>query len=115
VVMAGGTVGRRRPAVSSSGPRVLFPVLTFAGDRGVKFARAASNRGLPGEGTVQRSYNSADSCSGSAFPKPYRNSSAVSDIARLRLAGLRSAIEATLSAETGRLSTPLMGAASIAT
>ena len=37
----------------------------------------------PGEGTVQRSYSSADSCSGSAFPKPYRNCSAVRDIARL--------------------------------
>ena len=37
----------------------------------------------------------------------------MSDTASLRLAGLRSAIEATFSAETGSLSTPLMGAASI--
>src|SRR5579863_4661110 len=103
VVMAAGTVWSWPPAVSSSGPRVLFPVFTFAGDRGVKFARAASNSGLPGEGTVQRSYRSADSCSGSRFPKPYRNCSGVSDIARLRLAGLRSAIEATFSADTGQV------------
>ena len=71
-------------------------MLTLAGESGVKFANAASNSGLPGDGIAQRSYSSSDSCSGIALPKPYRNCSAVSATAWFRLAGLRSAIEATL-------------------
>src|SRR5262249_28676070 len=47
---AGGTVWSRPPAVTSSGPRVLLPVSTWAGERGVKVAVAASNSGLPGDG-----------------------------------------------------------------
>src|SRR5438552_714602 len=47
--MACGTVWSLPPAVISSGPRVLFRVLTLAGEFGVKFAKAASNRVLPGD------------------------------------------------------------------
>jgi hypothetical protein len=35
--MAAGTVWSRPPAVISSGPRVLLPVLTLAGERGTTF------------------------------------------------------------------------------
>ena len=45
--MAGGTVWSRPPAVISSGPRVLLLVLTLAGERGARFAIAASNSGRP--------------------------------------------------------------------
>ena len=70
VTTGGGTVWSLPPAISSSGPRVLLRVSTLAGERGVKFASASSNSGLPGDGTVQRSNSSADSAAGSAFPKP---------------------------------------------
>jgi len=69
-LIAAGTVWSFPPAVIRSGPRVAFAVLTFAGEFGLKFAKAASNSGLPGEGIVQRSYSSLDSLSESAFPKP---------------------------------------------
>src|SRR5215472_2693660 len=107
--MAAGTVWSRPLAVISSGPRVLLPVLTLAGERGTKFAIAASNSGRPGEGMAHRSYSSLDSCPGTALPKPYRNCSAVTETARFLFAGRRSAIEATRSADGGKNSTPLIG------
>ena len=54
--------------ISSSGPRPLLAVSTFAGECGLKFAAAASNSGLPGAGIVQRSYRASDSSSGIALP-----------------------------------------------
>ena len=67
--MASGTVWSWPPITSSSGPRSLLPVSTFAGECSEKFAAAASNSGLPGAGMVQRSYSAADSSSLIAFPK----------------------------------------------
>ena len=113
--MTCGTVWSLPPAVISSGPRVLFRVSTLAGEFGVTAAKAASNRVLPGDGIAQRSYSSSESCSGNPLPKPQRHCSRVSATARFRLAGLRSATEATFSDDGGRTSTPLMGAGSIAT
>jgi hypothetical protein len=69
-VTLAGTVRSLPPAISSSGPRETLPGLTSAGDRGVRFAAATSNKGRPGDGTVQRSDSSSDSRSGSALPKP---------------------------------------------
>jgi len=53
-VIAAGTVWSCPPAISSRGPRVLLRVLTLAGDRRDRFAEAASNSGLPGEGQRYR-------------------------------------------------------------
>ena len=69
-MIAAGTVWSFPPAVSSSGPRVEFPVFTFAGECDEKFADAASNSGWPGDGIVQRSNSSLDSASEIALPKP---------------------------------------------
>ena len=41
-MIAVGTVWSLPPAISSRGPRVLFWVLTLAGDCGVKFANASA-------------------------------------------------------------------------
>ena len=49
------------------------------------------------------------------LPKPYRNCSLVSETAASMLPGFFSATKATRSAEIGSGSTPLMGAASMAT
>jgi hypothetical protein len=55
--------------VSSSGPRLEFPVLTASGECSVKFAVAASNSGLAGAGIAHRWYRPLESCSGRALPK----------------------------------------------
>ena len=51
------------------GPRVGVRVSTLAGECSEKLAAAASNSGLPGEGTTHRSYSASDSSPGSVFPK----------------------------------------------
>ena len=63
-----GTVWSRPPVISSSGPRPLLAVSTFAGECGSRFADAASNRGFPGAGIVQRACSASDSSSGIALP-----------------------------------------------
>src|SRR5207237_6615345 len=89
--------------------------LILAGESGERVAKAASNRGFPGDGIVQRSYSSSDSGWGIALPNPYRNCSRVNDTARFLFAGFRSATDATRRADGGSVSTPLIGAGSIAT
>ncbi|MGW2515738.1 hypothetical protein ACWC09_01640 [Streptomyces sp. NPDC001617] len=59
------------------------------GDFGEKSVTAASNRGSPGAGMVQRSYSSSDPAASTALPKANRTGSAVSDIARCLSAGFR--------------------------
>ncbi|MFD5597836.1 hypothetical protein, partial [Streptomyces griseorubiginosus] len=53
-VTASGTVWSFPPEISSSRPRPLSCVSTFAGECGLKLAEAASYSGLPGAGMVRR-------------------------------------------------------------
>jgi len=100
--------------MSRSGPRSAFLVSTLAGECSEKLAAAASNSGLPGDGTTHSFHSSADSSSVRAFPKLYRNSSAVSMTARCRFAGFLKTGSVARSDESGSGSTPLICAASIA-
>ncbi len=115
LVIASGTVWSRPPMISRSGPRASLSVSTFAGECGLKLAAAASKSGLPGAGIVHRANSSSDSSAGMALPKAKRNCSAVRDTARCLFVGLRNTGSVARSAESGRGSTPLIWAASIAT
>ena len=65
-----GTVWSAVPAVISSGPRVPLAVSTLAGELPEKFATAAWNSGLPGDGMDHCAQSSSDSSCGQGVAEP---------------------------------------------